>query len=478
MSVAPRGLPTRFADWLWREPAPEDAWHRRGTSLLRLGFAVARDLASGQLTLRAMSLVYTTLLALVPLLAISFSILKGFGVHNQIEPFLEAALEPLGERAGEITTQIIQFVDNMQVGVLGFVGFVLLFYTVMSLMQKIESAFNEVWQVTRERSMAERFRDYLSVIVVGPVLIFTSLGITASFFATQFVQELLLIGPVGRLVEIAGRLVPVAMVVAAFTFVYAYVPNTRVRFLPALAGGVVAGLLWNMLGIGFAAFIASATRYTAIYSGFATPIFFMIWLYLGWLVLLLGASIAFYRQHPEYLRGRRQAASLSFAEREQIALHALLSIGERFYGDRPAASVEDLTTELQVPTDVVEHLLDVLTDDGLIAPTDQQPPRFLPGCPWEQATLARAMNAVRRARFGSRRARVTGTAGRQQARLPGAVSGAGGYRERPRVRMAVQALDGIAAGAFGGMTLKEFATGPAFPDPAAAGCNDEKEDVP
>ncbi len=100
-----------------------------------------------------MSLVYTTLLSLVPLLAISFSILKGFGVHNQIEPFLLSALEPLGERRGEVVSRIVGFVDNVQVGVLGSVGFVLLFYTVVSLMQKIEHAFNDVWQVTAKRTL-------------------------------------------------------------------------------------------------------------------------------------------------------------------------------------------------------------------------------------------------------------------------------------------------------------------------------------
>jgi membrane protein len=124
-------------------------------------------------------------------------VLKAFGVHNEIEPFLLQALRPLGERATEITTQIMRFVDNIQVGVLGLslVGLVLLFYTVHSLMQKIEAAFNEVWQVTHERHLAERLRDYLSLVVVGPVLVYAALGIVAAVFASHYIQDL---RPIGR----------------------------------------------------------------------------------------------------------------------------------------------------------------------------------------------------------------------------------------------------------------------------------------
>jgi membrane protein len=432
-------LRDRLLGWLWRESEQDQRSHRALVRIVRLLFAVGRDLAAGQLTLRAMSLVYTTLLSLIPLLAISFSILKGFGVHNQIEPFLLAALEPLGERSEEIARQMIEFVDNMQVGVLGVVGFVLLFFTVMSLMQKIERAFNEVWQVLRERSLGERFRDYMSVIVIGPVLVFASLGITASLFGTTFVQSVASTGPLGWLVEFGGRLVPIVMIVAAFTFIYMFVPNTRVRFIPAFWGGLVAGLLWNILGVIFAAFVASAARYAAIYSGFATLIFFMIWLYVGWLVLLIGASIAFYRQNPEYLAGRRLATNLSFLERERIALHALAMIGERFYGARPAVSAEDMALELHVPADVVEHLLATLASVGLVAPTDEAPPRFLPACPWDQAPLSRAIEAVRQARGGGLSTDLS--------------------VERQSVSEVMAALQQMTRDAFDGVSLKDFAIG-------------------
>lgn len=369
--------------------------------LLRVSYVVIRDLAEGQLTLRAMSLVYTTLLSLVPLLAISFSVLKGFGVHNQIEPFLLNVLAPLGEQGVEITTRIIGFVENMRVGVLGFLGVILLFYTVVSLMQKIERAFNFTWHITQERTFAQRFRDYLSVIVVGPVLVFSSLGITASVMSTTIVERLSATYLLGDVVEIAGRLVPYFMIVAAFTFIYIFMPNTKVRPRSALVGGLVAGVLWNTVGWAFASFIVTSTKYTAIYSTFATLIMFMIWLYLAWLILLVGASIAFYDQHPEYVGAPRGTLRLSVRVKEKLALLVAFLVGENFYGERPAWTAEGLAQRLGTPTEAVETILEALERGGLLKRTDDDPATYLPARPMERTEVKRVLDAVRGAEESS-----------------------------------------------------------------------------
>ena len=202
-SLLPGPLGALARRWLWDIDIDSlPAWRRLVLWTLRIGQACWRDLAEGQLTLRAMSLVYTTLLSLVPLLAISFSVLKGFGVHNQVEPLLLGFLEPLGDQGVEISARIVGFVDNIKVGVLGFLGFVLLFYTVISLMQKIERAFNYTWRIGRERTLGQRFRDYFSVVVIGPVLVFSSLSITASIMSDAVVQAL---AAIDTLVVLMGR---------------------------------------------------------------------------------------------------------------------------------------------------------------------------------------------------------------------------------------------------------------------------------
>ena len=176
----------RGAQWLWNDDLRTLSGPRRWLVIaMRMLVVLARQLLGGQLNLRAMSLVYTTLLSVVPLLAVSFSVLKGFGVHNQLEQVLLNFLAPLGAKGTEVANNIIGFVENVKVGVLGSLGLVFLLYTVVSLVQKVESSLNYVWQVERLRALAQRFSSYLTVIMVGPVLMFTALGVTATVMNTS-----------------------------------------------------------------------------------------------------------------------------------------------------------------------------------------------------------------------------------------------------------------------------------------------------
>ena len=208
---------------------------------LRLINVILRELTEGQLTLRAMSLVYTTLLSIVPVLAISFSVLKAFGVHNEVvEPFLMKFLAPLGGKGEEITSQIIGFVENMNVGVLGSLGLGMLIYTVISVIQKIEASFNSIWRIKKARSFARRFSDYVSVIIVGPILIFSAMGLTASFMSNTIVQAIVSIEPFGTAFYYFVEKIPYIIVCAAFTFLYIFIPNTKVKFKSALIAGLLA----------------------------------------------------------------------------------------------------------------------------------------------------------------------------------------------------------------------------------------------
>jgi membrane protein len=391
-------LPATAQRWLWRQDlGAYPRWAVPFVRFARIVYAVVRDFIEGQMTLRAMSLVYTTLLSLVPLIAISFSVLKGFGAHNQVKPFLDNMLAPLGEKGLEISARIVEFVDNMQVGVLGFVGFALLFYTVISLMQKIERAFNEIWRIHRPRSLSQRFRDYLSVIIVGPALVFASLGISATFLASGTVRDIAAIEPVGFLVKLAGTLIPYLMIIAAFTFIYVFMPNTRVRLRSALLGGVVAGILWNTLGWAFASFVASSGQYVAVYSAFATLILFLIWLHIAWLVLLVGSSIAFYHQRPEYLIAERRELGASNRVRERLALLVMANVARHFYAGKAPWTADALALHLMAPVDAVDAALGALEKAGHLTRTGQEPPAYLPARPPETTEVAAILAAVRAA---------------------------------------------------------------------------------
>ena len=356
-------------------------------------FVVMRDLFEGQLTLRAMSLVYTTVLSLVPLLAFSFSLLKGLGIHNKLEPVLFAALEGLGPKGQELGEKIMSFVNNIRADLLGTVGLAILIYTVISLLQKIEGSFNYVWRVQQPRSFARRFSDYLSVIIVGPLLVVSALTFTATATNNAAVQALLAIEPLGTIYLQLLRLSPYLLVIAAFTFTYVFIPNTKVRIVPALTGGLIAGVLWEWMGKLFAWFVGHSASYTAIYSGLAIIFFFMIWLYVGWIILLIGAQIAFYRQHPQLVVPSKSRLQLSNRLREKLALLIMFQVGNHYFHKKPLWNLDSLSVELHVPGDLLETLTRRLEKHGMLLVTEDE--RYIPGRDMETISLMAIINAVR-----------------------------------------------------------------------------------
>lgn len=390
----------RLNDFVWDDDLRDLAGIRKlVVFVLRVLHMLFRELMGGQLNLRAMSLVYTTLLSIVPLLAVSFSVLKGFGVHNKIEVLLYNVLTPLGPSGVEITDKIVTFVENVRVGVLGSVGFALLIYTVIALLQKIEAAFNFVWQIDSLRALSQRFSNYLSVILIGPVLIFSAVGFTATVLNMEVAQRLAAIEPFGTLMLFGSKLVPYFLVCLAFTLIYIFIPNTRVQFKAALIGGVIAGVIWKITGWGFAAFIASSSKYAAIYSSFAIMILLLIWLYLSWLILLVGSQIAYFVQHPRYMTLHRDPVVLSNRMREQLALQIMYLVGYNHFHDKPAWSLDQLIEYLDIPGDPVHRIVRALVDAGFIIEVIKDDALvYLPLRDIEMIRLADVITEVRTAR--------------------------------------------------------------------------------
>ncbi len=372
-------------------------WKLRALRIGRTALVLVQDLARGQLTLHAMSLVYTTLLSIVPLLALSFSVLKAFGVSNQIQPLLLNFLAPLGAKGEEVARRIVGFIDNMNVGVLGAIGLAFLIYTAVSLVQKIEEALYFIWHIPRSRPIGERLSRYLSVLLVGPLLVFSALGITATVMNMDAVRGLLSVGALSGVVEGVSRLVPYVLVIAAFTFVYVFIPNARVRLGAAAIGGVVGGIVWQSAGWLFAVFVASSSRYSAIYSGFAILVLFMIWLYVSWMILLFGASVAFYAQHPEYLYASGGEPRLSNRMRERLALSVMSLVARDFIAGASTASLPTLSRMLGVPMHTLRTLLDALEGEKLVTRTAGEPPSYLPARDPGSISLVEILESVRAA---------------------------------------------------------------------------------
>ncbi len=364
-------------------------WPPQGSAF----FSVVRTkVQDDALSLRAMGLTYVTLLSLVPLLAVMFAALKAFGVHNLIEPSLAQALEPLGEQGTEITRRILEFVSHLRVGVLGAVGVAALFYTVVSLISKIEDSFNAIWQVRRSRTWGKKCSDYLSVVLVGPVLVFTALTVIASAQSHTVVQYMMANELLGPLIVVATQLMPFAFLCIAFTFLYVFVPNTAVRFGSALLGGVVAAVLWQLAGVGFAAFVAGSARYAAIYSSFAILVLFFIWVYASWLIILVGAEVACFHQYPGSYRAELDGKTP--LSQERLALTALAAITRRYLAEQAPWSVATLAKNMRVQLSALEPLIETLLAKGVLLQT-VEPEGIVPGRPPEQIEVVSVLDILR-----------------------------------------------------------------------------------
>ena len=362
---------------------------------LRVIHTLAREFVNGELNQRAASLVFTTLLSLVPLLAVSFSLLKAFGVHNEFESVLVGFLAPLGDKGIEISVKILDFVDNVNGKVLGGVGLSLLLVTVISLVHKVERSFNYIWRVDRPRGFLERFSGYLSVVMVGPVLIITALGMTATVMSTSIVQGMIAIEPLGTIVKWVATLIPYLLVIAAFTFIYIFIPNTRVHVRAAVVGAVVAGILWESAGWAFASFVVHSPRHAAIYSGFAVVFLFMLWLYVAWLILLVGATVAFFFQHPEYQGLPDRYLTLSNRMREWMALLAIFRIAQHHYHGKPPIPVGQLAVQFGVPVAALNDILGELTKRGLLVEVSGSQVAYVPARDVSTINLGDAWTAIR-----------------------------------------------------------------------------------
>ncbi len=361
--------------------------------VVRYPAALIRDWLHGEISVRAMSLAYTTLLSIVPLMVLSFSMLRALGAPGDLRFILDGFLRPVGGAATELTESVIQFVANMRGALYGSIGLAFLIYTVISTVQKVEAGFNFVWRVEHPRSFARRFTGYLSVMILGPILLAVALGLLASAQNSPFAIWVDAFAPLAWTFRAARQILPYVIVTIVFTIMYAFVPNTRVEFRAALIGGLASGIMWALVGKAFTAFIVYSSSLVAVYTGFAIVLTTLIWVYLSWLILLIGAQLAFYVQFPRNLRYGQELIELSGHDREQAALSVMYLIGRDYAAGKTYPTARALAAELDIPGIAVASIVDSLAAAGLIVATEQH--QFVPGRDVEAIQLAEILDAVR-----------------------------------------------------------------------------------
>jgi membrane protein len=392
---------------IWLERLEDDLFQKSrsmgppwGAALrwLRYPAALIRDWLRGEINTRAMSLAYTTLLSLVPLMVFSFAILKGLGARGDLRLILDEFFRPMGTAATELTDSVLQFVANMRGELLGSIGLAFLVYTVIATIQKVEGSFNFVWRVGRRRSFGRRFTEYLGVMIIGPILLAVAIGLLGSAEHSPFAQWLHAVAPLAVVLGVLGQIVPYAIVTVVFTVMYSFIPNTHVQFRAALIGGVTAGIIWALVGKVFTAVILYSSQMVAVYTGFAIVLTTLIWVYMSWLILLIGAQLAFYVQFPQYLRHGQEAIELRDSDREQAGFSIMYLIGRDYGTGKSFWTADRLAAELDIPGIALAPVLARLERGGLILATEKE--QFVPGREPAGILLTDILSAVRNLQIG------------------------------------------------------------------------------
>ena len=381
-----------LADWFWRD-APQAKGPKEWIFFLaRMAHLSVRNSLRDRVPFSANALTFITLLGLVPALAISFSLAKGLGFANSLRDFL-LNNEFLASQK-EILVQVIGYVDNTSVGTLGMVGLATLIFTLILTLSNVEDVFNRIWQVRDNRNLLRRFTDYVAVLVICPVLIMASSASWAAFSSHGVIKWLLSVEVVGELAETGLGLGPFIMLVAAFVFMYLFLPNTKVPIWSGLWAGLVAAGLWWLVQSVYINFQVGVTRYNAIYGGFATLPLFMIWLQVSWMVVLFGAELS--HAHHVCRKGPWPSAFLppfSPAQRELLGVRLFFRMARRFHrGDEPL-SPRQMARDLNLPLREVNLALEPLAETGLAAPAG--PEAIQPGRSLASVRLGDLIKAMR-----------------------------------------------------------------------------------
>ena len=333
----------------------------------RYPYALIRDLLSGKLTLHAMGLVYTSLLAIVPLLAFSFGILKAFHAQGALEPMVHEFFKPMGGAADELTARTMDYANKVRGDLVGSVGLVLLIWTLIGTLQKVEDAFNFIWHVEVPRSFARRMGEYFTLLVTGPVLLAALIGLSHLAASSEPMKLLSQLPLAARVAALSVKLAPFVVVSALLTALYVGIPNTKVRVSAALAGGISAGIIWAAIGSFFTTLVVSSTRLTVVYAGLAIIIAALVWTYFNWLILLLGARVSFYAQNPNYLRLGLNELRLSCLDTERLALSVMYLVADRYRRGSARLSVSGLASLLGYPEIAVARLTHTLESAQLLS---------------------------------------------------------------------------------------------------------------
>lgn len=335
---------------------------------IRVFLLTVRGYIQDGCALQASALTFYSLLSIVPVVAMAFGIAKGFGLEQRLENQLY--LRFAGQE--EVLSKVIGFanslLENTKGGLIAGIGVVLLFWAAIKVLIHIENSLNHIWKVNA-RSFVRKFTDYLTIMIISPLLVIVSSS--ANVFITTQVKaitgKLALLEAASPLIYTSLKLLPFGLVWLLFFMIYMIMPNTQVRFLSAVIAGVVAGTIYQLTQGVYISAQVLVSKYNAIYGSFAALPLFLIWLQLSWMIVLLGAEIAYAHQHVSHYSMATDYLKTTPDFRRRYALHILRLIIQQFQKGDPPLSLDDISERLKAPLLLVEQLTEHLCQGGLIS---------------------------------------------------------------------------------------------------------------
>jgi membrane protein len=344
---------------------------------LRIILIAIKGFREHRIQLRASALTYYSLLSIVPVAAMVFGIAKGFGFDKRLETELRTMISEREEMA-EVLNYVLEFSNSMLAningGIIAGIGLVFLFWSVMKLLGNIENSFNVIWQIRKPRAFVRKFADYLSMMLIAPVLFFLSSTITV-YLSNIAGSESMIAENLGSLLLVIVNFMPYLLIFLLFTLLYVIMPNTKVQFKYALNAGLIAGIIFQLTQYVYIHFQVGVGRYGAIYGSFVALPLFLIWLQISWLIVLLGAEMSFAYQNLDKYEFETESLRISRKNRLLLTFLLMHTIVKKFQtGDKPETATR-LSQELGIPMRLVREIVYDLVEANLLVEAATNSPK-------------------------------------------------------------------------------------------------------
>ena len=368
---------------------------------LRIIVLATRGFVENNCKYRASALTFYSLLSIVPVLAMMFGIAKGFGFEKNVETQILQSLQGQEEVASRIINFSNSLLQNASGGFIAGVGIIILFWTIISVLSNIESAFNEIWGVKKPRSLGRKFSDYLSIMLVCPFLLVVSSSTTVviSSQARLLIQKLGFLGQSASPLLLSLNLLPYLAIWITFTFIFIFMPNAKVRLKSGILAGIVAGTVFQLAQGVYIDFQIGAANYGAIYGSFAALPLFLIWLQISWFIVLFGAELSFAHQNVDTYEFEQDCLSVSHSFKTLLSLLIAHLLVKNFCKAQKPLDDAEISHVLDIPIRLVRQILYELTESGIISEVRQHEEKdiaYQPACDVDQITVKYVIDSLGR----------------------------------------------------------------------------------